>query len=318
MHPDMNVPEPDVTQRRSVWPRLAIGLACVVGVAIWASTSVDVSAVGFVLLHADLRTLLFKMPLLVVLVWLVRSIRWHLILIALGARPSFLETYLSIAVSLGLAAITPMQAGETLKIAHAKQHQDVALSAGTGGFLLERITDVAVLVAMTFVAGQFLLFPGINVAVSAFIIFCVGLVVCALLAWLAYRFVPKLIDELIRGARELLSRPALHLGVWITTISCWALTIVLWRAALSGVNIDVSFTLSSLLVGLVTLAGVALLVPGAIGVSEATVAALLLKQGFPPEAGLTGALALRLITFIAIGLGAVHWALARIVHRREQ
>jgi uncharacterized membrane protein YbhN (UPF0104 family) len=300
---------PEVTQRRPVWPRLAIGLVCVGVLAIWAATSVDMSAVGSMLFHANLWTLLLKMPILVLLVWLMRAIRWHLILIALGARPSFFETYLSIAVSLGLAAITPMQTGETLKIAHAKKQGGIAIGAGTGGFLIERITDVVVLVAMTLAAGHFLVLPKVSLVASALVIICVGVAVCSVGAWFAYRFAPPLIDGISRGARGLLAKPALHLGVWITTVCCWTLTVVLWRTALSSVSIEASFTLSSLLVGVVTLAGVALFVPGAIGVSEVTVAAILMRQGFPPEAGLSGALALRLVTFIAIVLGVAHWIL---------
>lgn len=303
---------------RSRWLRLAVGVACVTGFAIWAVASVDVSTAGLMFFHADLLTLLLEVPALVLLIWLMRAVRWHLILVAIDARPSFFVTYLSIAVSLGLAAITPLQAGETLKIAYAKQQHGIPFGAGAGGFLVERMMDVVILVIVAYVASHLLLFPGIDFAVFAIVTICFCLVVGLVAAWLAYRFAPDMIVELARGVRGVLVRPALYLGVLVASVLCWTLTIILWRKTLLSVNIEVSFAMSSLLVGIVTLAGVALLVPGSIGVSEATVAALFLRLGFPPEVGLTGALALRVITFVAVGLGAVHWLLLRVLRRMEQ
>lgn len=297
--------------RRPRWARWVMGLVLIVASLYWVLTSVDLKEVAGMLNSADRWMLLVEMPALVLLVWLLRALRWHLVLSALGARPSFCATYFSTSVSLGLAAVTPMQSGELLKIAHAGDQHGLSVSSGAGGYAVERLADVVVLIVMTVTASLALLLPGSGITIMAAGVVLAGLGLGTVAFVVVRRLAPGLIEELARAARILLVRPPLQIAVWTLTLGCWILTAGLWQITLHAVGVDATYALSAFLVGSVTLAGVALLVPGAIGVSEATVTAILIQQGFGAEEGLTAALALRVITFAAIALGTAHWALQK-------
>lgn len=304
--------DPEQRRRRASMIRLALGMLIAGAVAVWAFHAVDLAAVVDAFAIADVGPTVGRMTALVLLVWFVRAWRWHLILLALGTRVPFVATYMSTAVSLGLSAVTPVQAGEVIKVVHANRRFGAGAAASVGGFAFERVADLTVLLAMTFAVGHLLLVPQQAIALTALIVVGLGVVFGAIAVWILHRFAAESVTEFIRGARVLLDRPALHLGVWTATIACWVLTAVLWKTALGGVGIDTSLQGAALLVGLVTLVGIAVLVPAGVGVSEATVTALLVQQGFAPEEGLAGALALRFITLIAIALGAGHWVAMRI------
>jgi uncharacterized membrane protein YbhN (UPF0104 family) len=294
------------------WAQASIAYVLAAIFLAWTLAAVDLVAVAALLKSANLPMLLLvQIPALVLLFWLLRGLRWHLVLAALGAEPSFVSSYFSTAVSLGLAAVTPMQSGELLKLAHARDRHGLSIAAGTAGFAVERLADVIVLLALSGAASLALLLPSVGLAMTAVGLAVASVTAAAVLVFLGRRVAPGMVDELARGARILLARPGLQIAVWTLTVGCWILCALIWHTSLHAVGIDTSIAQSTFLVGVVTLAGVALMVPGAVGVAEATVAAVLVQQGFAEEQAVTGALALRSISLVLVALGAVHWWLTR-------
>src|SRR4051812_49009241 len=48
--------------------------------------------------------------------WVVRALRWRLLLRGMGVQAPFVELYLSSSVALSLSVLTPLQSGEALKV----------------------------------------------------------------------------------------------------------------------------------------------------------------------------------------------------------
>lgn len=295
------------TRRGPGWPKLLIGAACLAVIVAWTFHAVDINAVIANLGNADPWIVLVELPLLLLLVWFMRAVRWFTVLDTLGARPRFLPTYVSTAVSLGLAVITPMQLGEALKVAHAKAHHGMTIATGASGFAIERIADVLVLLLLTALAGLFMVRTDMPVTFVA-VVLCVAIPVGLLVAFaLGRRFAPGALADAMRAFRMMAECPYAALSVFLTTLLCWLLTAFIWRAGLMAIDVVISFPAAMFMVGMVTFAIVLTAIPGGAGISEITIMSLVVQSGFSPEQGLSAALILRFLSLIAIALGIAHW-----------
>jgi glycosyltransferase 2 family protein len=291
--------------------RLTVAALLVTAFGAWTMLHVDLPALSVILAGADPTVVLLAMPALILAIWTARTVRWLVVLAALGIAAPFGRTYLSIGAALGLAVVTPFQAGELLKLAHARRAHRVELATAAGGFAAERALDILVLAALTLAAG---LTTGTG---RLFWALCALAGAGAVLAMVLRMHRYELPVSLARGLQAALDlRPwRILLPMVAATVASWLLTALLWQTAAAAVDVHVPFSLNILLVGFVMLATIASLVPGGAGVSDFAAVAVLVQHGYAAEQAVAAAMMLRLITVLAAVLGVLHWMVLRAVLR---
>lgn len=292
--------------------RWAVAFLLCVALAIWAAIHTDFVSIWSILQQADLVEVFVAMPLLILVVWALRAVRWIVIIRSFGLTAPVLATYLSIGASLGLAAVTPAQTGEVLKLSYLKADQGISLSHGAGGLVAERLADVMAILLLMVIASMQIIAPAVSV--STLIVSIAILALCVAFATLVTRHMtlPSVIMSVRKGFVEVLRRPGASGLVFVLTLGCWLVTSILWQTALHSIGLQISVIVAILLVGVVMLTTVLSFLPAGVGVSEVTIVAILNQQGFGADEALAAAAILRVITLMAMGLGLVHWiALAR-------
>ena len=84
-------------------------------------------------------TLLFVGTAITILVfWLLRALRWKLLLQSLGITISFRHIYMSSALSMSIALLTPLMSGEILKIELLKREGIIDRASVYTTFSLEK------------------------------------------------------------------------------------------------------------------------------------------------------------------------------------
>jgi uncharacterized membrane protein YbhN (UPF0104 family) len=254
-----------------------------------------------------------SVPLILMLI-AIRTARWcWLLAVHKAHNVSIIKLYLAIAISIGLGAVTPAQAGEAYKLFLARRDFGVSLSEAAGLHLLERLSDIFVLSSLSVVAfilsfGQG---PWILGALGGIALTLVGSLVALhdrQSGWL-----PKSVRAGLGAVSGALKDRVRMAGFFVLTVVAWALTVTLWGVAFHFVGAP-DLPLASLvaIVGVVTFASILSLVPGGLGASEATAAAMLIANGAVPEVALAGALALRLIGITTAALGGMSWLVSRL------
>lgn len=107
---------------------------------------------GQVLKTVNLTCLIAGGGTSIVVYWLLRTLRWHILLRQTGTRVPLFDLHMCTAVSRSFALFTPFQSEEMLKIELLKKHGLIQRSPGYGTFLIERVLDLAALLAMACVS----------------------------------------------------------------------------------------------------------------------------------------------------------------------
>jgi len=245
---------------------------------------------------------------IILMVWGTRAVRWYGLMSALGYRPRHITRfYLNMGIALGLGALTPAQLGETSKVFFDDRTRGDRASV-LGAFAAERLADFASLIILASLFGPFWL--------QALVLS--GTVAAIMSLGVAKRFVsdstllrlPTPLYQGITGLSIIVRNiPTLLLFLTTTALS-WALTVLMWHQAFGFAEItEVSIVSTGAIVGTVTLAVVASLVPGGIGVSEAGIAAALSSLGVLASQALVAALIVRALGVISVILGGLHYLL---------
>lgn len=294
------------------WAVFAVAALAIAAFA--ATAGIDWRAVAGMLGAADTVGLLAIAPALTLSVWVLRAVRWKLTLDLIDRRLPPIDLYLLSSMAIGLAAVTPAQSGELMKAEFARRGAGAPIAESVALFAGERLYDVATLlvltlaaVAMSGLAGG--LPPAVMLAGGA------GLVAVAAATVMLARNSPAAANALGPFVRTM-STPSVAAGMAATTLACWLISGAVWRVALGSVGVELTLAATIALMGLVTFANLVNLAPGGVGTTEAGVAGFLLLQGTSPEAAAAGALAIRFLGFVAMALGAAHWAAHRVIRRR--
>ena len=290
--------------------RWLVAVLFVVASGTWIYGNFDPRVFLTILRSADTLKICFYFPLLILAVWLVRTLRWALVLRSAGTMISPIRLYLSIGTSLGLAAVTPVQSGEMLKVKHAVDDGDIGILRAIGGFAAERFYDVFVLLTLTTLATLVEL-KSLAQSFAVFALIAIGLLALAAFALNAAPAarLPGWVVDLLETFRVSTRRPTVAFGLAALTTICWVLTALMWQVGMSAIGVNVTLVASTGIVGIVSFASLASMVPGGVGVAEATISGLLILLGFAPEQALSAALVLRLISFWIVALGLIHWVL---------
>lgn len=226
----------------------------------------------------------------------LRFVKWHWYLGVVGVKDLHWFDSLLIFLAGFSMTLTPGKAGEFLKAFLVKQRVDTPVAVTSPIILAERLTDgLALLILASF---GLLIFDSLEVRIVLFGVIVMAGVIVALvqrralanriMQWMGHA--PLLaarmhhIQAFYASAYELLKFKALVIAIVLGIVSwageCFALALIL-----VGLGIPLSWTLVALAcfaMGFATLAGSLLLVPGGLGVAEASIGGLLAAFGQAP------------------------------------
>jgi uncharacterized membrane protein YbhN (UPF0104 family) len=304
----------------SHWYRAAaiiFSAAIFVGSSIYVALTFQWGQIALALKEVNLIHLVGYGGSSIVLYWMIRALRWHLLLKQTDTIVPFFDVYMCTAVSLSFSIFTPLQSGEMLKVELLRKYGMIQRFPGYGSFLVERALDLAtvltiagisLLTALNFLPDRSYAFYIIAASISFGVI---G--ICILYKLRFTGRAQQLLNHMNQCVRNV---PKLLLVTLITCVS-WASVAFSWYILLYCGALPLDFLKTVALMSTVTLISIISLVPGGLGISEAGTSQVLIWLGFASTAAQTGTLLLRSYSIIAIVLGVAHLALWKVVRRRR-
>lgn len=241
----------------------------------------------------------------ILLSYLFKTLRF-VIYLRHQVRFSFSEFARLFAVSnviFAIAAFTPAQIGDVLKLEYVRSTKPVARDQLLSIFAQEKLLDLCVLMGI-FLVG--LKLKGATVmeqfdipAILTFLILLGGIGIAGLLALTMSRR----LRTLARRQRDFIDPGALPMAVPLT-IAFWLAVIWGWKAVWTTHGLDFSYFHTAFAIAGSTLVSIASMIPGAIGVSEVSTAASLMLFGAGLDESLTASLLARgyMIAIVINGL----------------
>jgi uncharacterized membrane protein YbhN (UPF0104 family) len=245
----------------------------------------------------------------VLLYWLLRTLRWYCLLCCHEIHVPFPDLFLITSLSLAFSIVTPFQSGEMMKVEWMKRRGFAGRACGYGIFAVERGMDLAVVIGAAIVSG-FADHFGIGSDASMIWLLPVIFFVLAGGKWFlkGKRFEGKT-GTFLEAVRTAFKTPWQGMTVLILTVGAWMMTAVGWHVCLISIGMEIGYIRSLILTLWVTLINILSMVPGAVGVSEVSIAELLIFWGYPAPLSQAGALSLRLYSMLILACGAVLFVL---------
>ena len=238
--------------------------------------------------------------------WLMRALRWSVLLKSQGVQVRFLDLYLCTAAALAFSTITPLQSGETLKVEWLRKQGVLQRAEGYGAFAVERLIDACLIASFAAVGASGTLGIGIGSASVPWLLRAtvVALVICAMATRLQVirDGFGKMLTQIVlctRSPLELFSCVVLSLGAW-------GVAVIGWQTALYSINVDIGFQKSCALMVSGLIISLVSCVPGAVGVAEAGMTELLIRLHQEAATAQAGAIVLRIYSIMGLVLGGVH------------
>lgn len=297
---------------RMRWVTRSLAAVLLVASLAYVLTQFDWPGIGHALRQADWPWILGPGTLSILAYWWLRAWRWKCLLEALGISIPMRELYRCTALSLSLAIITPMQSGEALKVELLKRRGVLDRLPGYSTFFVERIADLAVIVALSLLAVAIGIIPLLPDYSMTALLTCTAIMAVTTLGLWALRPVRRrmlIAFGQIRGCVPNLRSLGVLLG--LTTLG-WIAVVLGWQASVRAVGIELGMLPAIALTAGVTLVNVLSLVPGAIGVSEFSAALLLSQWGIDSPIAQAGAIMLRVYALLIMAVGVLHLIAYRI------
>lgn len=290
---------------------VAVALGALIALALGAAASIPATLEAL----ARFRwRLLPGVVLAVVASWALRFVKWHYYLGCL-AVPLAWRWSLLVFLSGFTMAISPGKLGEVLKAVLVRGLVGADVSRTASAVMAERLTDVAGLLALSALGATALPHgPLVLGALGAVVVLAVAAVRLPALGLLARRLLPAWVVDparaFVHGGRTLLAPGALAAGLALS-IASWFLECAAFALILGGLEIALPLRVATFLYAFASLAGAASMLPGGLGVAEASLAALLVSLGAPVAAAAGATLLVRLLTlWLAVLLGTATVLLA--------
>ncbi len=268
------------------------------------------SEIVYILRSAKLQWLFAAGSLSILLFWLLRSLRWHVLLKALGVRIGFVELYFCTALSLTVSTLTPLQSGEILKIELLKGRNVMERSPGYRSFLLEKTLDVFVIAMIAVVGAVCRLYFHLDQA-SFWTILLISITLISLAVLYLLRMPARFATAgwlrrmlLIYDNRTLLIVTAL-------TVCAWIIVAVGWQICLFSISLYLDLGKILFMVASLSIMNVLSFIPGALGVFEASTTQFLLHFGYGATVAQAGAIILRFQLLLVVALGTIHYIIWR-------
>ncbi len=295
--------------RRNLIIVLILGLVLYLGLAVYASFGDLVAAFG--------KFRWYYLPLalgLVFLNYLIRFLKWEYLLRAIHLRvppgPSF-----TIFISGLTMTISPAKMGEVLKSFMLREYQSVPVSRSSPIVVAERASDVIAVIILGS-AGALAYGSGRSILAITMVLMVLFI---GLIQWrsmslkllhlaerlpLARRFAGHM-EEFYEKSYSLLGVRHLIPAVSLSVVG-WFLECVAAWLCLKGLGLDLSLMLVTFIFVIASLAGALAMIPGGLGVAEASMAGLFIVNGLGRGDAVAATLLIRLATFwFAIGLGII-------------
>ncbi|MCY7348727.1 MAG: flippase-like domain-containing protein [Pyrinomonadaceae bacterium] len=247
--------------------------------------------------------------------WLLRTLRWAMLLKNEKLAISFFKLYLYTAVTIGFANFTPFQSGEALKVELLRKYGGERFS-GYNYFFFEKLLDLLVISTLA-AFGVLILFEfdignRLQLAIAGLI---VGLAILTLALIVASKKTP----EKLRIYRRVVPAQLSNLfSAVLLTLASWATMILGWKFIFQSAAIDLTIFQTTAIISLTTVIGVVSFVPGAIGVSEISIAAMLSQLGYEIVTAQTGAIMIALYSLVILILSAIHLIILKAVNAVKQ
>jgi len=268
------------------------------------------SEVVAVLRTADLLLLFGFVPLTVVIYWVIRAIRWHVILRNLGIRVTPGRLLFVSSASLALATFTPFRSGEVIKIEFLKRAGYLERARGYGSFALEKALDIGAILVVALVSAA-----SVGAKAKTLGLWMAGFLALLVSVSLVLFLYKRRTSSRIGFFRSMVQ----SMGTWQQSVSllvltsCSWLTVAFgWQVSLHSIGVDVSFVRAIALVGTATLVNLTSMIPGALGISEVAIAEMLGYLGYRVDLAQAGALAIRLYGVLPLVLGGVLLILVKL------
>ena len=262
-----------------------------------------------ILKNAKLFWLLGAVPVSILIYWLLRTWRWFILLNNLNVHINFVELYLCNVCAMTLTIVTPLQSGEMLKVELLKSRGLIERFSGYSSFLVERVLDLFVLISLAalFALTSFDFGISHSTIISAWVIFILILI-------LSVSTVNKIkvkgkIGEFLANLRAYTINIQSLWLVLLLTFCSWSVVAIGWQICLYSISIDLGFQKSMALMSIITIINILSLVPGAIGISEVSIAEFLVHTNSSLASAQAGSLILRFYSILIIFLGVVHFLL---------
>lgn len=272
-------------------------------------------AVFQLLTQADLKWFLGGGIGTILLYWMIRTMRWFVLLKSSDIHIDFYRLYLVGAISMAFATITPLQSGEALKVELLKKVGVMDRIPGYGIFITERILDLIIVLLMALLS---LLFGVSNFLDKGTMYAAVAVIlICFTVFFVMIQHLPpdNTVGRFFQSFNQCVRSPRIMACAVLLTIVSWFLVVLGWYVSLRSIFISLTLLETAALTAITTLIGILSLIPGALGISEVSISSFLVyfKQDIPLAQ--TGALIIRFYGVMALILGFIHlflyWKLIR-------
>ena len=235
--------------------------------------------------------------------WFLRTLRWKILLKNENLDISFFKLYLYTAVTIGFANFTPFQSGEALKVEILRKYGGARFS-GYHYFFFEKTLDLLTIATLAAFGAVVLFEFDTGSRLQAAI---VGLVFFLIVLTLAFVAALKIFPEKLQIYRRFAAaRSGSLFAAFLLTLASWAVMIGGWKFIFQSAAIDLTVSQTTAIISLTTVIGIISFVPGAVGVSEISIAAMLSQIGYEIVAAQTGAVMIALYSLVILFLAAVH------------
>lgn len=246
--------------------------------------------------------------------WFLRTLRWSYLLQSENFNISPLKLYLYTAITVGFANFTPFQSGEALKVELFRKYGAERFSGYTY-LVVEKLLDLLVISSLALVGIYFLFefnnIPHIQIILIGFIIILIVLTV------LAFFFLGKYQKKLQAIKQKTLLDLKTLIISFLLTLTSWIVMIAGWEFMLQSININLTFLQTSSVISLTTIIGILSLIPGAIGVTEVSIAALLSQIGYSDLIAQAGAVIMAIYSLVILILASIHLLILKLVNYNE-
>lgn len=263
---------------------------------------------------ADLFRFLSGAVITLAAFFLFKTARWHTLLRSEEADVPFGALYLYNAVSIGISNVTPFQSGEAVKVELLRKY-GVSRARGYTIFFVEKFLDLATVIGMGVFGAAF----GFDFGVSHFYFYALAAFFAVGIA-AAGAIVFSLPFERLNPVKVLLRekwrRKGALLAAVFFTLCSWTAAVLGWKITLISVSINIGAMQAVSLVSLTVLLALISFVPGAVGVSEIGVTAILTRMGVGLSLAQTGAVALRGYAVTLLLFALLHWAALKFLPKK--
>lgn len=226
--------------------------------------------------------------------FLVKSLRWHLMTKAIGAESTFRNSAYTYMSGLFLGIVTPGKVGEAIKIPSLTA-MGIPMKEAVVVTVWDRLLDVFFLAVIAAIGGVY--YYAVDAATSVFV--CTGIIVVILVCLLR---IPKLKE---------LTLPKMQQRDWgtaifITAISWCAYYLQLYILA-QGFGIVIVLPVFFAMMAMMSIVNALPIAPAGLGTRDAMLLLFFTEAGINPELTVAFSLTIFILTMIASTLGAYCW-----------